>query len=245
MRSTTGVKTQFTTQDVKFLKKNFNKLTNPQLAKALDMTLTVVRTKCYELGLKRMELEYFTDEQIEFLKANYKTIGDCELAEIFQSKWKKNKGWSKKHIEKKRRYLNLKRTQKQIDKIHLRNVANGRFSMCPHLAWAKRGIAPVGDIRVWKTNKGHHFKVIKLQDRFVHYAPWLWEQHHGPIPEGMCIRTKDDSLNIVIENLEMITRAEHALRNAARRTKLPIEIIRTQSLINQLNTKIKNAQQNH
>jgi len=163
MRSKNGVKTQFTTQDIKFIKMNFHKMTNPQLAKALDMTLTVVRTKCYKLGLKHMEMEYWTKEQVDYLIANYKTTGDVELAEYFNTHWPKNKGWTKKHIEKKRRYLKLKRTEKEIERIHDRNVANGRFAMCPHLAWAKRGIAPVGDIRVWKTNKGHQFKVISAK----------------------------------------------------------------------------------
>ena len=122
----------------------------------------------------------------------------------------------------------------------MRNVGNGRFSMCPHLAWAKRGVAPIGNVRIWKTNKGHQFKVIKLETGFVHYAPWLWKQHYGPIPEGMCIRTKDDSLNITIDNLEMITRAEHQLRNSALRSNLPPEIREIKQLLHKLNTKIKN-----
>ena len=112
--------------------------------------------------------------------------------------------------------------------------------MCPHLAWAKRGIAPVGDIRVWKTNKGHQFKVIKCENGFVHYAPWLWAQHFGPVPKGMCIRTKDNSLNVVIDNLEMISRAENAIRNSVNGTYLPAELRKTQSLIKQLNKKLKN-----
>lgn len=239
MRSTTVVKTQFTAQDVRFIKKNFHKMTNPQLAKALDMTLTMVRSKCYELGLKHMEMEYWTKEQVDYLKANYKTTGDVELAEYFNTTWPKNKGWTKKHIEKKRRYLKLDRTPKQIQRIHQRNVSNGRFKICPVKAWQTRGVSPVGTINVWKTKEGHQFKVIKRENGFVHYARWLWEQHYGPIPKGMCIRAKDDTLNIVIENLEMITLAEHAIRNSVNRTYLPPELRKTQSLIKQLNKKIQ------
>lgn len=235
MRSRTGVKTQFTAQDMEFIKKNFHKMTNPQLAKALDMTLTVVRTKCYELGLKRMELEYWTEDQVQYLRSNYKTIGDVELAEYFNATWSKNKGWTKKHMEKKRRQLKLKRTPEEIKSIHKRNVSLGKFAMCAVRMWESRGIAKVGDIRIWKTSYGHQFKVIKLKTGFVHYAPWLWKQHYGPIPKGMCIRTKDDSLNVVIDNLEMITRSEHALRNAAIRASLPQEFRK----IKQLNSQLK------
>jgi len=43
---------------------------------------------------------------------------------------------------------------------------------------------------------------------------WLWEQHHGPIPPGGLVVFRDrNRLNCTIENLELITRAEHARRN--------------------------------
>lgn len=245
MRSIIGVKTQFTEQDVTFIKDNFYKMTNPQLAQALDMTLTVVRKKCYELGLKRMEMEYWTKEQVDYLIFNYKNIGDVELAEYFNTTWAKNKGWTKKHIEKKRRYLKLKRTPGEIEKIHTRNIEKGRFANAPQLAWANRYVAKEGEVREWETKRGYRFKVIKLKKGFVHYAPWLWEQHYGPIPKGMCVKTKDGSLNVVIDNLEIITRAEHGSRNSIKRTYLPIEIRQTQSLINKINKKIKeNEKQN-
>lgn len=239
MRSIKGNKTQFTEQDVEFIQKNFYTMTNSQLAKALNMTLTVVRKKCYELGLKRMELEYWTVEQMDYLKANYKTIGDVELADYFNATWPKNKGWNKKHIEKKRRYLKFKRTPEEIKAIHKRNVKLGKFAMCAHHMWKSRGVYPVGTIRIWKTVDELLFKVIKTESGFVHYAPWLWEKHYGPIPKGMCIRTKDDSLNITIDNLEMITRSQHAKRNSNKRICLPPELRKTISLINKLNKKIQ------
>jgi hypothetical protein len=124
-------KIQWTNDQLKFLKKNFYKLTNRKLADALGLKLTSVRTKCYELGLKRMELEYWTKEQVRFLRQNYKKIGDLELAEIFNQKWHKDKGWSKKHIEKKRRYLGLKRTEEEKNLIPIRTVRAGRFALCP------------------------------------------------------------------------------------------------------------------
>lgn len=100
-------------------------LTNPQLAKALGLRLTVTRNKMRELGLKRIEMEYWNEEMIIFLKENYKTIGDVEIAEIFQEKFPKNKPWRKQHIRKKRAYLNLHRTKKEIDDIISKNASEG------------------------------------------------------------------------------------------------------------------------
>ena len=45
--------------------------------------------------------------------------------------------------------------------------------------------------------------------------PWLYELF-GPIPEGYMVRTKDgDNMNVVPENLVLVTRAQHAVINSA------------------------------
>jgi hypothetical protein len=104
--------------------------------------------------------------------------------------------------------------------------------------WIDR-VTPIGEIRVWKYQTGRPFMVIKVEFGFVHYAPWLWEQHHGPIPEGMLVRTKDDNpLNVVIENLECISRAEHARRNRQNYLQYPIELRESMRLIKKLTKKI-------
>lgn len=43
---------------------------------------------------------------------------------------------------------------------------------------------------------------------------WLWEQHHGPVPDGHVVMFRDgDKMNCVIENLVLATRAELARLN--------------------------------
>lgn len=228
----------FTQFERNFLRVHFHALTNGQLAGMLGHTLTLVRTQCYEMGLKRMELEYWTDEQVKFLKANYRVMGDSELAEIFELKWKKDKGWSKKHIEKKRRYLKLKRTDKEKAEIKQRNIEMGRFAMCPVRAWETRGgAAPVGELRVWRMSSGANIMVIRLKDGWVHYAPWLYRQIYGPVPAGCVVRIKDgDHLNIRPGNLELITMAENGARNS--RNRLPPELWELKRLSNELTKEI-------
>lgn len=204
-------------EEIAFLKRSFKnkKMTNAALADELRLTLTMVRMKCYSLGLRRMELEYWTVGQVKFLKANYKKIGDKELAEIFNKKWKKGKGWSFKHIEKKRRYLALKRSEKQIKAIHQRNVDNGRFLMCPVKRWLVTGVAKEGEIRMWRSNSGRIVPMIKINGKFVHWGRWAWEKQYGKVAKGKNVVFKDGNpYNISIENLEDITDAELSRRNS-------------------------------
>lgn len=238
-------KYQWHAKELQFIKDNFFKLTNQQLADTLGLKLTSVRTKCLELGLKRMELEYWTKGQVGYLKRNYKTKGDTEIAEYFNKTQYKAKGWTIWHIEKKRRYLGLKRTPEQIKKIQYRNIKKGRFAMRPVKAWITRGgPAPVGELRQWHGENSRPFIVIKTKAGFVHYAPWLWRKHFGKIPARKIVTTKDgNQLNIVPENLKLITRAQHARNNS--KNRMPSEISEIQKLINQLNQKIiKHEKQN-
>jgi hypothetical protein len=213
MKKTAWNAHNWTPEKMEFLVTNYQKLTNPELAKQLGFRLTAVRMKLYELGCKRMELEYWTEEQIEFLKENYQTIGDSELAEIFAQFWTKQKGWTKKHIEKKRRYLKLKRTEAEKTDIHDRNVKAGRFAMCPVKAWETRGISKPGEQRIWRVN-GYKVCVIKTEGGWKKLAHHNYELSYGPIAKDHIIRHIDgNTLNCDPANLEMITKAENGIRN--------------------------------
>ena len=223
-----------------FIKDNFYTMKNQEIADALGLRLTKLRGFAYEMGLKRMELEYWTNEQVQFLKDHYKTKGDTELAEIFEVKWFKEKGWTKKHIEKKRRYLKLKRTSSQKRKIKIRNTLMGRFKECAIKRWESTGQTPIGEKRVWFQDD-RPFVVNKKKNGFVHYNQWLYEQHKGEIPSGMVVRNMSDKLlDVTIEDLEVITRAEHAKINSQSRT--PEHLRQIKSLIKQLNKEILKSQ---
>lgn len=200
-------------EEDQFLRDNFHVMNNMALAKALGRRLTNTRTRLYKLGLKRIELEFWTEEMIQFLRANYKQIGDTELAEIFTTKWPKNKGWHKKHIEKKRRYLKLKRSKAEIKAIHEGHIENGVYVEGSRKAWQTRGVDPDGTIRFWRSN---HRLVphIKVDGRFVHWARHRYEQLHGPIPPGHnAIFLDNNPMNMDDKNLGLVSDRELALRN--------------------------------
>lgn len=43
--------------------------------------------------------------------------------------------------------------------------------------------------------------------RYVLKHRWLWEQTHGPVPDGMCLKCKSDKLNTDPSNWELVPRA--------------------------------------
>jgi hypothetical protein len=235
----------FTKEMQQFLKENYQELTNKELANALGLKLTRTRQELYKLGLKRMELEYWTNEQVQFLRDNYKNFGDTELAEIFEVKWFKAKGWCKKHIEKKRRYLFLKRTIKQKELIKIRNTKMGRFAACAKNRWKTTGQTPIGEKRVWFTTGANlPFVVIKTKTGFVHYNRFLWEKEKGKIPAGMNVVVNgSDRINYTIKDLELLTNAQLSARNSANR--VPAELKQTQKLIRKINRKIINNEKRH
>ncbi len=125
-------KVQWSKKEIQFLKNNFDTMTSYQLASALGKQRTKVRMKYKELGLAKMELEKWPDAAVKFLKVNYKTVGDVEIAEILQRLWPKKKGWTKSHISKKRGYLQLDRTKAQYEKIVLKHRGpGGRMNTMP------------------------------------------------------------------------------------------------------------------
>lgn len=205
----------WTSEMEQFLKDNFHKMTNKQLADNLGLKLTVVRTRCYSLGLKRQELEYWTKEQVALLKKRYKTRGDSEIAEEFATLWHKDKGWSKNHIEKKRRYLNLKRTEEMRCNIFKRNKRLGRWSECAVKAWKNRDVNPNGTIVYWNHGTtGKKIPMIKVNDVYVHYSRYRWGQLGRKIKRNHNIIFADGNpYNLSDDNLEMVSNAELARRN--------------------------------
>lgn len=60
------------------------------------------------------------------------------------------------------------------------------------------------------TDPPYGIDYIPEPNKWILYSRYLWEQHYGPIPEGMLIHHKDgDRLNDVIENYALKSRAEH------------------------------------
>lgn len=71
------------------------------------------------------------------------------------------------------------------------------------------------------------------------YHVYRWQMFRGPVPKGMIIRFRDGNpLNCKLDNLELIDRAEHAIRNRWGSR----ELLETRKIIKQLNKTIHEKQ---
>lgn len=94
-----------------------------------------------------------------------------------------------------------------------------------------------------------HYTYVKIAEPNVwkqkHHI--IWEEHNGPIPEGMIITFLDgDNTNIEISNLAMVSRSEHAIMTTHKLrsknpelTKAGINVAKLNDLMNKLKKKGK------
>lgn len=220
-------KVMFSDQEQIFIKNNYQHYTNQQLAERMGCKLTVLRNYLYKNQMKRIEMEYWTPEMVEYLIKNYKSIGDTELAKIFQKKYPKNKPWTKKHIEKKRRYLNLKRSKYIQKKIHQRNVDNGCGKVASKKRWLKTGFNTYGTVVNWNNRL-----FIKTKKGYMLYARYVFEQNYGLLSSNENVFHIDGNpLNCEPSNLYKVTNQEQGYIN-----RLPPEQ-RVEKIVQVISTK--------
>jgi hypothetical protein len=102
-----------------------------------------------------------------------------------------------------------------------------------------------GAISMRKDKTGKVYKYIRTQKaKWELYHRYLWQNHHGHVPEDMIVSFKDgNSLNCDINNLELISREENMKRNSVQ--NLPEEIKNTIRTIAVLNRKINSYVKNN
>lgn len=203
-----GVKIIWTSEMVDYIKESFGKLTCREMAAHLGLSMDAVRAKYREFGLKAVELEYWTEQQIIYLKENFRKCGDVELAIYFDKKWPKNKPWTRKHIEKKRKYLNLNRSQLEISQIRWGNYHKGL--MHSPSRFVDDTFANEGEVRMWKQPSGRLIPRIKINGIFEDWNNYMWRLHYGTVPKGFNVVFKGDPSVLQIENLELKTNLQLA-----------------------------------
>lgn len=155
-----------------------------------------------------------------FLRKHYRTIGDKKLAELFEKKFPKHYPWTLKHIEKRRGYLGIKRTARQVHLIRCENNRDGRQTK----TWDARGRMKENEIRVW-----NGLAYIKVNGKVL-----LHRRHLANAKPGDIVRTFEGEPRV-------INRKENQRLNAERRKSLPPELKSTITILNKLK---KHVQEN-
>lgn len=194
-------KINLTKEAITFMKENYASMSASKLQQKLlldyDISICINSLYAYmgRLGVRKSkQAKPWKQNEVDFLTNNYKTKGNIEIAEFLNSLPNPSRNFNKKNIEKKMGYLNLKRTELDLQSIRERNVQRKRFHGRP-------SSCKVGTIKIWNVN-GYLRKYIKLENGFTPLARHIYIQHFGDIPEGYKVYFKDKNpFNCEVSNL--------------------------------------------
>lgn len=215
-----AAKLPFQPDEILYLKQNFYTTKNADLRNHINsyrssnnqLSCHAFRQRCYNMGLVREFQIRWSKEDTEKLRAWYKLIGDKYIAELLnqvgtstgvRNGVKIKRSFTRKNVEKKRSLLGLKRTPEQIKNIICDNRICGEmrdFTKTDNL-WTRgnRKAAKEHDTRIWKNRK-----YIKINNRFIPYTRWFYNEFIEKVPSDMIVFHLDfDALNDNPDNLDV------------------------------------------
>ena len=169
----------------------------------------------------------WTDEIKKYILDNYNGVGPSEMVVKVSEKFNVNmtkslmKGfYSRNHLNSGiTGYFEKGQTPKNKGKKQSEYMTQEAIERTKATRFKPGGLPPntkpIGYERI--TKDGYIEVKIKMRpsrtdcnDNFKAKHILVWEQHNGPVPKGMCIRFLDgNKQNCSIDNLELVTRAEH------------------------------------
>lgn len=210
----------------------------------MDKTNKQIHCICCNHGIKRTRVKLgrgngkariYTAKMIQFLCEHYAVMSITDLLPLFNEKF------------------GLQRTHDQIKTI-LNNygIKSGRTGYYEkgQMAWNhgvkgymganatsfKKGQVPPNRTRLWteRIDSKDGFILINIPEtnpytgfptRYKHKHVWLWEYHNGPAPKGSVVSFMDGNrLNVVIDNLMLLSREELLQLNLHNYADQPAEV---------------------
>lgn len=204
-----------------FIELNFPYSKSQDIADAIGSKVSTVRHFAYKNGIKK-SFEFNKSLMSGRLLPGAKTgeIFRFEKGHIPANKGKKITEYLKPEVVEK-----IKKTSFKIGHI----PKNTKFD---------------GAISTRKDRCGKYYKFIRVGlSKWVHLHIHLYRQEFGDIPDGYVVAFKDgNSMNCVIENLELITRKQLIIRNSIH--QYPEEIKQTIRTLSKLKKLINGKEQN-
>lgn len=162
----------------------------------------VVYWKLGVLGFKRDGYARYSKEDDDYLRNNYQEKGNREIARFLKR--------TEKSIAKRMIVLGLKRTDKEL--YTLRSKNSGTFKKgCENKNKAKLGTL----VLAYDAKNNKHYYRIKTEKGFVRFSRYLYEKYHNvELSDKDIVYHKDgNSMNVLIENLELVNRSELLQKN--------------------------------
>lgn len=162
-----------------------------------------------------------TDEQDEYLHANYKGISNEELTGMFNERFNANFTVSQIKRYKARNKLDSGLTG-QYEKGHtpINKGTKGMFNAGGNKTSFKKGSIPPNRVPIGtEKERADGYVWVKVRDEkgnknWVLKHVMVWEEVHGPVPKGNIVIFLDgDTHNFDIDNLKMISKATNARLN--------------------------------
>lgn len=154
------------------------------------------------LGFKRDGYARYSADDDDYLRKNYQKKGNREIAKHLKR--------TEKSISKRMIVLGLKRTDEELFVMRSNNA--GTFKK----GCESKNKASLGSLVLAydPTNDNHYYR-IKTENGFMRFSRYLYEVVHGvKLDKDDVIYHKDgDSMNVLIENLELVNRSELLSKN--------------------------------
>ena len=244
------LKRGYQSQNVRDLTRAFNQRFGTQTSEGqLKAALKNHHITCGRKGSDRLinHVRLFTPEQCRFIRANY-AGRTAEMTTLFNDKFK------------------IAMTPAQIKTfVHNRGITSGRTGYFPKggLPWntgtkgatfANKTSFKKGNVPSNRQPLGHErvctkdgYVLIKVAERnphtgfptrYKHKHVHIWEQAHGPVPDGYVVIFRDgNKLHIDLSNLMLVTRAELLGLNKHGYKEYPEELKPSVMALSKLETK--------
>lgn len=239
---------RYTEQQLEFLREGYLKMRVPELTEAfnaeygLDLKPPQVKSTLQNhkflcgrpTGNRKGERLEYTQEQEQFVRENYPHMSRSELTAAFNERFGKSKTSSQVICFAKRCGIRSGRSGCFQPGSKPWNTGT-KGLVPPNSGQFKPGNIPANlremgaelidrdgyvQIKIAETNP-----YTGAKTRFKLKQDAVWEAVHGPIPKGHKVRFLDgDKLNCALENLELVTNAEHLHMNRVGYSEVPSEL---------------------
>lgn len=192
---------KWTEQSEALFHEHAGKIADDDLASMLNTCEKWIRRIRRQYKIPKFTVRKYTDEQIDYIRANYRNRSVREMIEEL-SKLYPDVNFKQKGIEDRMRREGLIRTPEEVKAVLQRETEIGTYKNIGKKLSISQRIRHVGDV-FW-SNAYQQWLIVLPDYSFKFYKVYVWEQHNPKLQNSHYIRIKDPSKPITIDNLEML-----------------------------------------